>query len=74
MLNTWSKELPSGVSVVYSYCETEEGVFATALIKGTRQVYSEVLDESVTRSEVERVFESHLAGHIRSTDGGLSAE
>jgi hypothetical protein len=32
MLKQWSKTLPSGISVVYSYAETEFEISATALV------------------------------------------
>jgi hypothetical protein len=60
MLKQWTKILPSGMSVVYSYVETEAEISATALIKRTRQVYSRVLPASMTREEVEREFRSDL--------------
>jgi hypothetical protein len=60
MLKQWSKTLPSGMSVVYSYAETEFEISATALIKRTRQVYSRVLPTPMTREEVEREFHPDL--------------
>jgi hypothetical protein len=57
MLKQWSKKLPSGMSVVYSYAETEFDISATALIKRTRQVFSRELSSPMTRTEVEREFQ-----------------
>jgi hypothetical protein len=61
MVKQWTKTLPSGRSVIYSYLETEFEISATALIKRTRQVYSRVLSNSMTRDEVEREFQSDIA-------------
>lgn len=60
MLKQWTKMLPSGMSVTYSYVETEFEISATALIKRTRQVYSRVLPSSMTRDEIEREFRSEV--------------
>jgi hypothetical protein len=57
MLKQSSKTLPSGMSVIYSYAETEFEISATALIKQTRQVYIRVLPDQMTRSDVEREFQ-----------------
>jgi hypothetical protein len=57
MLKQWSRILSSGMSVVYSYAETEHEISATALIKRTRQVYSRVLSDPMTRDDVEREFQ-----------------
>jgi hypothetical protein len=45
------------MSVVYSYAETEHEISATALIKSTRQIYSCVLSDQMTRADVEREFQ-----------------
>jgi hypothetical protein len=60
MLKQWTKTLPSGMSVIYSYVETEFEISATALIKRTRQVYSRELPSSMTRDEIEREFRSEV--------------
>ena len=65
MLRQWTKTLPSGRSVIYSYMETEFEISATALIKRTRQVYSRVLSNSMTRDEVEREFQLDIRNRIR---------
>jgi hypothetical protein len=66
MLKQWSKTLPGGVSVIYSYVETEFGISATALIKKTRQVYSRELSGPMTRADVEREFQSSIqAGRVQ---------
>jgi len=60
MIKQWTKTLPSGMSVIYSYVETEFEISATALIKRTRQVYSRELPSSMTRDEIEREFRSEV--------------
>jgi hypothetical protein len=60
MVKQWTKTLPSGMSVIYSYVETEFEISATALIKRTRQVYSRVLPSAMTRDEIEREFRSEV--------------
>lgn len=65
MLKQWTKTLPSGMSVVYSYMETEAEISATALIKRTRQVYSRILPASMSRDEVEREFRADLRPDVR---------
>jgi hypothetical protein len=64
MVKQWTKRLPSGRSVTYSYLETEFEISATALIKRTRQVYSRVLSNSMTRDEVEREFQLDIRNRI----------
>jgi hypothetical protein len=68
MLKQWTKRLPSGMSVTYSYVETEFEIAATALIKRTRQVYSRVLPSSMSRDEIEREFHSE----VRSATGRVA--
>lgn len=65
MVKQWTKSLPGGRSVTYSYLETEFEISATALIKRTRQVYSPVLSNSMTRDEVEREFQLDIRNRIR---------
>ena len=63
MLKTWTRKLPSGASIVYSYCENEAGVAATALVKKTGQIYSATTSEPWTKDEVERLFEPAIRRH-----------
>jgi hypothetical protein len=63
IMKQWSKTLPCGTSVVYSYAETEHEISATAFIKQTRQVYSRVLSDRMTRADVEREFQSLVRSH-----------